>query len=253
MGPATAKPALCKHALITQALERDLALGRYSVGATLPSEPELTVLFGVSRHTVRTALRTLQDRGLITPQQGLGSLVRATAAPPRAYQLGCASVEELMQYVAHSRVLRVQRRALEVEGALADWLRCKSGERWWHVTLLRCRRDEDTPHTLADVYVPQAYGQALHDIERSDVPIFRRIEERFGESITAIRQEISAAMPTPDECAALGLVGGEPVLVIVRRYCGRHGQVLETARTVHRGAPFTYAMEVRPTAARPGA
>ncbi len=98
------------------------------------------------------------------------------------------------------------------------------------------------------MYVPHAYGQALNDIERSEVPVVHRIEQQFGETVTAIRQEISAAPPTADECAALGLPAGEPVLVIVRRCCGRRGQVLETTRTVHSGAQFTYTMEVLPTA-----
>ncbi len=244
------KPQLPKHALIAQALEQDLAQGKYGVGATLPSEPELTHLFGVSRHTVRAALRTLQERGLITSQQGLGSIVRATQVAPQSYMQGFASAEDLLQYVADSRPLSMERRELLADEPLAAWLGCRAGERWWHVKVLRSRRDDAAPHTLADVYLPYAYGRLLNQLGASDKPIFRSIEEQFGETITEIRQEISAAMPTEAERAALQLGEHEPVLAIVRRYFGRHGQVLETTRTLHRGSNFTYAMQVRPASGR---
>lgn len=249
---ASVKLSLPKHALIAQALEQDLASGKYAVGATLPSEPDLTHQFGVSRHTVRAALRTLQERGLITSQQGLGSIVRATSATQR-YTQGFASAEDLLQYVAGTRVVRVEKHELSVVGdELAAWLGCKPGERWWHVIVLRNRRDEDTPATLADVYLPYAYGALLSELTEHDRPIFRSIEERFGEAITEIRQEISAAMPSATQAQALQIVTTEPVLVIVRRYYGRHGQVLETTRTLHQAARFTYGMNLRLASGRQG-
>lgn len=238
------KPAIPKHALISRALAQDLAHGKYAIGSTLPSEPELTQQFGVSRHTVRAALRTLQEHGLIASQQGLGSVVLATSTDQR-YTQGYASAEDLLQYVASTRIVKVERQELTVDAALAAWLGCKAGERWWQLTILRCPLDSDLPSTLADVYLPYAYGTLLSDFADSNRPIFRSIEEQLGKPITEIRQEISAAMPDAAQAAALCVAAGEPVLVIVRRYLGRHGQVLETTRTLHHGAQFTYAMNVR--------
>lgn len=79
-------------------------------------------------------------------------------------------------------------------------------------------------------------------------PIFRFIEEQLGEPISEIRQEINALMPTAEEAALLQLAPAEPALAIVRRYFGRHGQVLEVTRTLHRGPSFTYAMNLKLTA-----
>lgn len=44
-------------------------------GERLPTEAELCARYGVSRVTVRSALRSLQDAGFITIRQGLGSTV----------------------------------------------------------------------------------------------------------------------------------------------------------------------------------
>ena len=56
--------------------------GELSPGARLPSEPELCASFGVSRSTVREALRVLSSQHLVTTQRGVtgGSFV-ATPEP----------------------------------------------------------------------------------------------------------------------------------------------------------------------------
>jgi DNA-binding FadR family transcriptional regulator len=46
-------------------------------GTALPSEARLTEEFGVSRHVVREALRSLEARGIITVANGKGATVRA--------------------------------------------------------------------------------------------------------------------------------------------------------------------------------
>lgn len=254
---ATPPPSQAKHARIARALEQDLAQGKYRVGATLPSEPALTQQFGVSRHTVRAALRTLQERGLIASQQGLGSVVRATTTTLR-YTQGFASAEDLLQYVASTRVLQLDKHEIVVNAELAAWLGCKPGERWWKLTVLRCAASpssdgqatssgagDDRPTSLADVYLPDAYGASMAEELVSNRPIFRFIEEQLGEPISEIRQDINAVMPTAQEAAALQVAPGEPALAIVRRYLGKHGQVLETTRTLHPGAQFTYTMNLR--------
>ena len=49
--------------------------GKYGPGDYLPSEPTLSKQLGVSRTTVRLALKTLELRGLVVMQRGIGVLV----------------------------------------------------------------------------------------------------------------------------------------------------------------------------------
>jgi len=60
-----------------QRLQADLAvvIGNMSAGSRLPSEPELARQMGVSRATLREAMRMFETRGLIRRRQGAGTFV----------------------------------------------------------------------------------------------------------------------------------------------------------------------------------
>jgi GntR family transcriptional regulator, transcriptional repressor for pyruvate dehydrogenase complex len=52
-------------------------------GDLLPPERELVQMFGVSRSSIRDAIRSLELLGLVEPKQGVGTIVReATVEPP---------------------------------------------------------------------------------------------------------------------------------------------------------------------------
>src|SRR3954471_7005220 len=69
-----------KHRDVSRQLRADIAAGRYSSGARLPSEPQLVKQFGVSRPTVARALLDLQHEGLIERRAGSGPYVRGASS-----------------------------------------------------------------------------------------------------------------------------------------------------------------------------
>ncbi|AHL35782.1 GntR family transcriptional regulator [Pseudomonas brassicacearum] len=75
---------LIKRSLVDQALDQlrqRISDGVWAVGQRLPTEPELVAELGISRNTVREAMRVLAFSGLIEIRQGDGSYVRATVDP----------------------------------------------------------------------------------------------------------------------------------------------------------------------------
>lgn len=65
-----------KRTIVAEHLRQALMSGDYQPGERLPHEEELADRFGVSRGTVRTALRTLQEEGRISILPGRGAEVR---------------------------------------------------------------------------------------------------------------------------------------------------------------------------------
>ncbi|AIC18188.1 MULTISPECIES: FadR/GntR family transcriptional regulator [Pseudomonas] len=75
---------LIKRSLVDQALEQlrqRINDGAWSIGQRLPTEPELAAELGISRNTVREAMRVLAFSGLVEIRQGDGSYLRAVVDP----------------------------------------------------------------------------------------------------------------------------------------------------------------------------
>lgn len=56
-------------------IRRAIESGELTPGAKLPSEPELAEIYGVARVTVRTAISSLREEGLVTVTVGRGTYV----------------------------------------------------------------------------------------------------------------------------------------------------------------------------------
>jgi GntR family transcriptional regulator len=239
-----AAPAgLAKHAALSRRLAEDIAAGRYPVGTPLPSEAALSGRFECSRHTVRAALRTLRERGLITPHAGIGSMVRATHADGR-YTQTFGSVADLLQYASTTRFRTVARTEPVADVAFVERFGGRVGERWMHRVVVRTPIGDDVPVTVADVLVPHDIGLRIGTFPRADKAVFEQIAE-IGETVVGIDQRIAATMPSADEARRLRVPPDRPVLAILRRYLGTRGRLLEITRTLHPGDAFTYRMDLR--------
>src|SRR6201999_3997565 len=68
--------------LVADGIERGIADGTYTQGEKLPGETEIAETYRVNRHTVRRALATLAERGLVRAERGSGTYVEATRRIP---------------------------------------------------------------------------------------------------------------------------------------------------------------------------
>src|ERR1700736_5457373 len=69
---------------VADGIERGIADGSFAAGQRLPGEMEIAETYRVNRHTVRRALATLAERGLVRAERGSGTYVEA---PKLAYPL----------------------------------------------------------------------------------------------------------------------------------------------------------------------
>jgi GntR family transcriptional regulator, phosphonate transport system regulatory protein len=70
---------------IAETLSADIRGGHYAPGDKLPTEAALAARFGVNRHTVRHALSSLAEAGVVHPRRGSGVFVTTR---PTEYRLG---------------------------------------------------------------------------------------------------------------------------------------------------------------------
>jgi DNA-binding GntR family transcriptional regulator len=236
---------MTKHSLIADALSKDIQSGKYKVGDRLPSEPELSERYGVCRHTVRTALRTLQDLGLVASQQGVGTRVQETRlAEHYAYDL--SSTEDLLQYARDTSARRVDTQEVAIDAETAAYFDCQPGERWWRVRTVRSEKNGTGVVAYSEIHIPLLFGAVIKQQSRSGEPFFSLIQRHFHETIQEIRQDISCiASMSAEECRFLKVPRGSPGMQITRQYLGLGGKPLENVRSVHPAELFKYSMRVQ--------
>lgn len=233
-------------AQVARDLTAGIASGRFPVGSLLPTEMELCEHYGASRHTVRTAIRQLQEQGLISRKKKAGTRVEA-AMPTSGYRQSLASLEDLIQFgAAHMRAVQ-ETAEVTADADLAADLGCDVGARWFRISSLRLDgRPGGAPVGWTDVYVDPAYAE-LGDVVRAspEVLISTLIEQRYGRRSAEIRQDVDAIALPAVRAAALQAQAEAPALRIVRHYIDEKGKIFEISSTIHPAGRFTVSQRMR--------
>lgn len=220
-------------------LAEEIAEGLFTVGGKLPSEQELCQRFSASRHTVRDALRQLQDEGIIRRRRGSGSVVVSRVAPQR-FVSSVHSVDGLMQYVAETRLEILTTEKILVEEAFARVLDCPPGTVWLRICALRCAEDAPLPFAYTEIYIAERYADVAAEVGAASIPVYRTIEQRSGVRIARVHQTIEAAAADRNLSSRLMVDMASPILRITRRYVSSEDELVEIAINCHPATRFQY-------------
>ena len=216
--------------------------GKFPVGSFLPGELELIDRFDASRHTIREALRVLEDMGLVKRQRGRGTLVLSTEASPAFVQM-VRSPSELFSYPDTSIFRSLSDDRIKADKPLARELGCQVGDEWVQISGLRTLGEEGMPICLADVYVIPEYGSIAQRLGASSRPVYEMIAETFKESIENITIRLTAGVLSDRKAAVLGVESGSPSLSVSRFYEGSGGRIFEVSISEHPASNFSYTFE----------
>jgi GntR family transcriptional regulator len=211
---------------LAQALMRDIAQKRYPVGSLLPTEDAIATRYGVSRHTVRQALRELKEEGVISSHRGIGTRVRSPAEVRRVFS-GINTIGDLMQFAESTEMRVLGRKEIVADAAFASQYNCKPGQAWLEVTLLRKVADQKRPLGYVQAFIRPEYADAIGREKAYTRPIYSYIEERFGVRIVEVLQEITAVNLSSDVARALKATEGQAAMRITRHFLDRSGTLVE--------------------------
>jgi DNA-binding FadR family transcriptional regulator len=139
------KPRRAFEEIIAQIREAVVA-GRLSIGDRLPHERELAERFGVSRQSVREALRMLEGFGILSARRGVGPESGWTVARGTSAGLGVLlDLHTSLQHTSIWDILEI-RESLEMQSARSAASRASADER---AALLAAARAMDAVHESA--------------------------------------------------------------------------------------------------------
>jgi GntR family transcriptional regulator len=222
-----------QHAKIARELRGAILDNRHPVGSRLPTESALCDSYGVSRGTVRMALRTLEEQGMISRRPGAGTTVVARY-PADSYLPFVTNRDELIALYRDTGVARPATREAHIDAEIAERTGLPEGSDWIVLEgVRRLRRDPSGPPLCwTEQYVsPEA---PAYDPEMAASATAAMPPHRIEQTIRAVAM--------PDHFAhALGTTPGAPALVIRRRHLDTDGQVMSASLHTHPGEHFVFS------------
>lgn len=233
-----------RYRQLADALMDDIGRGRFRIGETLPGELELAERFKASRHTVREALRRLDDLGLIDRLRGVGTVVRARQTAP-SYVQAVRSPSELMRYPADSRLHVLDTTRMRINRQLARLLDVRAGSEWLKVSALRRLRSALAPMAWTDIYLLPEFIDIVPQIGKRGMMVYQLVESAHGEHVEHIQVRISAGIVTRDLAGPLEVPAGTPLLTVTRSYFGRGGRPFQISVSEHPADRYMYSLDLQ--------
>jgi GntR family transcriptional regulator len=223
---------------VLEDLERRIDVG--DIVDRFPTDRELTEHYGVSRHTVREAVRRLRARGLVDRHRGRGSFLneaRLTQPLGSLYSLFRAVEEQGIEQ--RSEVIALERaRDADAAGRLSLPPKAEL------VRIERLRLAGGEPLALDSVWLPLDIGRHLLDVDFTHTALYDELQRRAGIRITEADETIEPLIPDADARSLLHLDDDEALLRV--RRLGRHGdRPVECRITLIRGQRFLYTSSWR--------
>ncbi|MBI1896459.1 MAG: GntR family transcriptional regulator [Acidobacteria bacterium] len=207
----------------------------------IPPESELAQTYGVSKITVRQALRELADLGYVRREQGRGTFVARTrlAQGPRDLT---SFTEEMRRHglAAASRVLEAG--VMPADAALAERLGLRPGDDVF--VLKRLRLADGEPMSIQTAHIPLELAPGLPEESLDDASLYEILQLHYGRQPSRAREAHSAVLIEAEDAELLGVPPGSPALAAERIAYLESGQPLEFVHSVVRGDRYKIVLDL---------
>ncbi|MEU6008104.1 GntR family transcriptional regulator [Streptomyces sp. NPDC047453] len=221
-----------------QQLEAAIQRGLLTPGNLLGNEIDLSARLGLSRPTVRQAIQSLVDKGLLVRRRGVGTqVVHSRVKRP----LELSSLYDDLETAGQgptTRVLRNERVPATVDVAAALGL-AEGAE----VTVLeRLRFTHGRPVAFLCNHLPAALLEL--DTARLESTGLYRVMRSAGITLHSARQTIGARTATAEEAPLLDEREGAALLTMQRTAYDDTGRAVEHGTHVYRASRYTFDFQL---------
>jgi DNA-binding GntR family transcriptional regulator len=221
---------------VAEQLERAITDGTLVPGDRIANEIALADELGLSRPTMRQAIQTLVDKGMLVRKRGVGTQV-VKSQIRRSVELTSLN-DDLVRagQEPHTRVLKLE--LIDADDVVAKELQLAPGAPVWQLERLRLIGDQ--PLALMSNTLPSNVVD-LSSVDLARVGLYEHLR-RSGVHIRVAHQRICALRA--DAYAAKLLEGrkGDPLLTMQRTAYDDSGRAVELGSHVYRPELYSFEM-----------
>ncbi|MBZ9856343.1 GntR family transcriptional regulator [Mesorhizobium sp. CA13] len=195
------------HETVRQEITRRVRSAEYGIGQSLPSAASLAEDFGVSKITVKRALRDLQSAGILRSVRGLGTFVREQRRFIRDLDFSLTSYDDALRLGLKPSIHLISLTREKIHDPAFDVLEPPTG-------LMLCVRKvifaDDTPIMYDTSYLPHSVSDQV--LEEFREKFISDVLRDHGTQFTKTKLLIDAALASEDAQQTFSIPNGYPTL-----------------------------------------
>jgi len=196
-----------------QAVRALIENGEWPTGSQIPNEDKLGAMLGISRITLRHALRNLEEAGLLRREHGRGTFVRSATVVAGARGLTSFTQEMVsLGLVVGTRMLKAE--LIPAPSEIADALDIDAGD-----LLLRLRRlrlGNNAPIGIQTAHLTAARVPGLYEVADSIGSLYTALLERYGIAPVEAREVYRVGLVAEEDAELIQQPAGTPAFVVER-------------------------------------
>ncbi|MFC6169213.1 GntR family transcriptional regulator [Loigolactobacillus jiayinensis] len=224
---------------IHNSIKRDIEAGKWNIGDRIPSERELSVTFGVSRMTLRQAIQTLVDEGILERRVGAGTYVANQKVQEK--MSGVTSFTDIM--LAQGKTPSSKTVSYHVASpSLSEKEKLQLTDDAQILRMERIRYADDVPISFEVATVPE---ELVRKFSKSEITssLYRTLESKAGLTLGGAQQTVTAQTASERTAELLDIKRGDPILRLRQLSFLKSGAPFEYVRTQYVGSRFEFYLE----------
>lgn len=230
------------YELIEQNFRELIASTQLKPGDAIPSEWDLSDLYGVSRLTVRRALEDLARQGWLNRRHGVGTFV----ANPTVTRITTTRLSFSDQMLAIGRTpgsRQVSLRVTPAQSEIAKALGVAAGEAL--IELTRVRLADGEPILLEISYLSQARFPGLENANLADESLYQYLATHYHTSVVGLDHTLQPVLLNDEEAQLLDAEPGSPAVLSELVGYDADGAPVEYCWSVTRGDKCKFYLRFR--------
>ncbi len=220
---------------LMEELETSIRNGVYKPGDKIMTEAEMAKEYGVSLITVRKAVGSLMEKGLVVRKQGKGTFVTKPKYSRNMKKLqSFTEMCEQMGVKPGAQVL--ENRLIMADKKVADRLGIEPGSNVVYISRLRLADGE--PVQVEKSYFPLKYAFLLEE-DLNNGSMFECLKEKAGAKVASSEKMIELCRATAEEAALMDVKKGDYLLLVKSTAYDENGEPMYAGIQLINGDRFS--------------
>ncbi|MFC6324067.1 GntR family transcriptional regulator [Companilactobacillus baiquanensis] len=220
-------------------IRKEIELGKWTVGERIPSERQLAEDFSVSRMTLRQAIQTLVDEGILQRQVGSGTYVASSKVQEK--MSGTTSFTEITEGQGKKPSSKtVSYHTADPSMSEIEKLQLSDGEQI--LRMERIRYADKQPICFEVTTIPI---KIVDNLDKNDITssLYKALEDKAGLKLGSASQTVSAMLASEKIATLLNVKRGSAILRLRQITTLDDGRPFEYVRSQYAGDRFEFYLE----------